>query len=149
MKLVEVLPKNKGTQRAQHILPTRFRPGTLAGWYWSNGITSYFASLLCDPSFGKRDKFGIFERTDRPQKTKKDCALYSFMCRLPSTSVPSASGDEVGFTPRTGGIGELFRDFCERYIEVYRPGLRVITLIRSVRICKTDVPPKKRTAKIS
>ena len=51
--------------------------------------------------------------------------------------MPSASGDEAGPTPRTGGIGELFRDFGERYIEAYQPDLRVITLIRSVRICQT------------
>jgi len=34
-------------------------------------------------------------------------------------------------------IGDLFRDYGEKYIETYRPNLHTIKLIRSIRLCRT------------
>jgi len=34
-------------------------------------------------------------------------------------------------------IGDLFRDYGERYIQKYKPNHQAIKLIRSIRICKT------------
>ncbi len=36
-----------------------------------------------------------------------------------------------------GSIGDLFRDYGEQYIEVFKPPLQHIKVIRSIRICKT------------
>lgn len=50
------------------------------------------------------------------------------------------SSSNIG-TPRRfsldKSIGDLFRDYGEEYIKIYKPNLQAIKLIRSIRICKT------------
>ena len=55
---------------------------------------------------------------------------------LPATSQPSycRHGHHL---PDDNTIGQLFRDWGEEYIKVYRPDRRTIKLIRSIRICRT------------
>ncbi len=44
------------------------------------------------------------------------------------------NGNQV---PLVGSIGDLFRDYGERYISAYHPGSQKLKLIRSIRVCKT------------
>ena len=41
------------------------------------------------------------------------------------------------FVPEDNGIGQLFRDHSEQYINVFNPPYQHIKLIRSIRMCKT------------
>jgi len=52
------------------------------------------------------------------------------------TSTPSGCGHGYPL-PDRHTIGQLFRDYGEEYIRVYRPDQRTIKLIRSIRICRT------------
>ena len=50
------------------------------------------------------------------------------------------SSSDSGTYPRVAldkSIGDLFRDYGERYIKIYKPSHQAIKLIRSIRICKT------------
>ncbi|MGA7370029.1 MAG: transposase [Nitrososphaeraceae archaeon] len=59
------------------------------------------------------------------------------MQRSVSAHTPSDCRHSGRFIPSDNGIGQLFRDYGEKYISVYRPSLLEIKLIRSIRVCKT------------
>ena len=46
-------------------------------------------------------------------------------------------GHAKKFVANDNGIGDLFRDYGEKYIAVYNPDITRIKLIRSIRVCKT------------
>jgi len=54
-----------------------------------------------------------------------------------STYTSSDCRHDTRFVAQDNGIGDLFRDYGERYIKVYKPPLIQIKLIRSIRVCKT------------
>ena len=52
----------------------------------------------------------------------------------PNQSSPCLVGDQI---PIDQSIGDLFRAHGEAYIDIYRPCLQKIKLIRAIRLCKT------------
>lgn len=45
--------------------------------------------------------------------------------------------DAPPFNAQDNGLGQLFRDYGEKYIQVYKPRPIEISMIRSIRMCKT------------
>ena len=55
--------------------------------------------------------------------------------QIPTDQPPNCKhGDKV---PYSKGIGQLFRDYSEEYIDTFHPDKRAIKLIRDIRLCKT------------
>jgi hypothetical protein len=69
------------------------------------------------------------------------------MHRIPENSKTSRCQHGTGFYEQHA-IGALFRDFGEEYIQVFRPPLRIIKVIRAIRVCRTPaLGGKKFTCK--
>lgn len=58
------------------------------------------------------------------------------MHRIPENSKTSGCQHGTCFHEQNS-IGQLFRDFGEDYIQVFRPPLRIIKVIRAIRVCRT------------
>ena len=59
------------------------------------------------------------------------------MCSSLPTYPSSSCRHDGGFVAMDNGLGELFREYGERYIRVYHPEITRIKLIRSIRVCRT------------
>ena len=102
----------------------------------ANGIAACTTALFCHPPPGEWNQFGIFKETVGPQTPQDNGEVHPPMQVLSSTSASSdcRHGDHL---PDQHTIGQLFRDYGEEYIRVYRPSRRTIQLIRSIRLCRT------------
>lgn len=58
------------------------------------------------------------------------------MCRVQTTH-PTSDTEHAHAAPQGVGIGELFRDYGEAYIQKYQPCLQHTKLIRAIRVCRT------------
>ncbi|MBK7805055.1 MAG: transposase zinc-binding domain-containing protein [Saprospiraceae bacterium] len=100
------------------------------------GINPHPSQLLCHPSSRGWHGFGILTRADGSQKPAYHHPLHWPMCGTPP--IHQASDREPAHKVQVNNsIGDLFRDYGDQYINIYKPSHQQIKLIRAIRVCKT------------
>ena len=106
--------------------------------FFSDMMGVDISTLLCYPSSGKWYGFGISSGATWPQTLKNYGQVYPPMHGTLQKDQPPdcINANKI---PLDRSIGDLFRDYPEEYIRVYKPNMYQIKLIRAIRVCKTPV----------